>query len=183
LALGWRYSGHDYGDQQPQRLRGVVLNDIGPELPPSAVARILQYAGRTPAVENWDLAAEQARRAYGVAYPNEPAEFWLRITRLSYRQNAAGMVEPDMDPAIGDALRNSQGIMPVLRWLHKRGWKRRMGGVNIDPWDSFRAITMPCLLVHGAVSDVLTTDIVQRMRSATPDLQVVTVPDRGHAPC
>lgn len=169
-------------DQQPQRLRGVVLNDIGPELPLKAVARILQYAGRTPAVENWGLAAKQAQRAYGQAYPNEPAEFWLRMARLSYRQNATGMVEPDMDPAIGGALRNSNGLMPVLRWLHKCGWKHRMGGMNIDPWDSFRAITMPCLLVHGALSDVLTTDIVERMRAAKPDLQLVTVPDRGHAP-
>ncbi len=58
-------------DQQPHRLRGVVLIDIGPELPPAAVARILQYAGRSPAAENWDLAAGQVQRAYELAYPNE----------------------------------------------------------------------------------------------------------------
>jgi len=58
----------------------------------------------------------------------------------------------------------------------------RLGGANIDPWDSYRSITMPCLLLHGAISDVLTTDIVERMRACKPDLEVVTVPERGHVP-
>jgi pimeloyl-ACP methyl ester carboxylesterase len=41
---------------------------------------------------------------------------------------------------------------------------------------------MPCLLLHGALSDVLTREIVNRMQSAKPHLDVVEVPERGHAP-
>jgi pimeloyl-ACP methyl ester carboxylesterase len=41
---------------------------------------------------------------------------------------------------------------------------------------------MPCLLLRGELSDVLTEDIVRRMRQAKPDLEVVQVPERGHAP-
>ncbi len=41
---------------------------------------------------------------------------------------------------------------------------------------------MPCLLLRGELSDVLTEDTVARMQRAKPDLEVVRVPDRGHAP-
>jgi len=169
-------------DQQPDRLRGVVLNDVGPELPPEAVARILQYVGRTPPASDWAAAAAAAKQNYGVAFPDAPDSFWERYVRLSWAENAEGRPAPDMDPAIGDALRKAQGAVRVLRWLRRRGLVKRFGGVPIDTWDAFRALTMPCLLLRGALSDVLTEDLVDRMRQAKPDLEVVQVPERGHAP-
>ncbi len=168
--------------QQPGRLRAVVLNDIGPELPPQAAARILEYAGRIPPAKDWNAAADQARRVYEVAYPDMPADFWLESVRRSYRENAEGELEPDVDPAIGEILRKPPVILKWMQWLHRHGLVRKLGGVDLDPWNSFRAVTMPCLLLRGALSDVLTEDIVQRMQLVKPELETVTVPDRGHAP-
>lgn len=169
-------------DQHARRLQGVVLNDIGPEVPPEAIARILQYAGRTPPAEDWQAAAAQARQAYGLAFPDVPEDFWLAYIQLSYRENAAGKLEPDMDPAIGEVLRKPPAFLKWLQWLRRHGLVRRLGGISIDPWDAFRALTMPCLLLRGALSDVLTGAIVQRMQQVKSDLEVVTVPDRGHTP-
>jgi pimeloyl-ACP methyl ester carboxylesterase len=169
-------------DQQAGRLRGVVLNDIGPEFPPDAVARILKYVGRTPPAADWNAAAKQARQKYSLAFPGLGDEFWLNFVRLSYRENAEGQPAPDMDPAIGDALRKAHSALKLLRWLRRLGLKRRVAGVNIDTWDSFRAMVMPCLLLCGELSDVLTKEIIDRMQSLKPDLETVTVPERGHAP-
>jgi pimeloyl-ACP methyl ester carboxylesterase len=169
-------------DQQPQRLRGVVINDIGPEIPAAAISRILQYAGRSPAVADWDAAARWAKGAYELAYPGMPDEFWGHFARRWYRSNANGSLEPAVDPAIGESLRKAQGSVRFFRTLRRLGLKRRMAGVNIDTWDSFRAVTMPCLLLRGALSDVLTADIAQRMQALKPELEIVTVPGRGHAP-
>jgi pimeloyl-ACP methyl ester carboxylesterase len=169
-------------DQQPARLRGVVLNDVGPEVPPEAVGRILQYVGRSPPAASWEAAAEEARRNYGLALPGVADDFWGRYARLSWKENAAGKPAPDMDPAIGDALRRAQGAVKLLRWLRRRGLVKRVRGLPIDTWDAFAAVTMPCLLLHGALSDVLTADIVRRMQERKPHLEVVQVPDRGHAP-
>jgi pimeloyl-ACP methyl ester carboxylesterase len=72
--------------------------------------------------------------------------------------------------------------MTMLLRLRKWRLLRRVAGINIDAWDAFRAVTMPCLLVQGAISDVLTTDIVGRMKEVKPDLQLVVIPNRGHAP-
>jgi len=169
-------------DQQPDRLRAIVLNDIGPEIPRAGLGRILQYAGLTPAADSWQAAAEEARRTHELSYPDMPESFWLEYVRLYYRENAEGRPEPDMDPAIGDVLRHPSLIRVLFQWLHRHGLVRKFGGIKIDPWESFRAVTMPCLLLHGALSDVLTGDIVERMRKVKHDLEVVTLPDRGHVP-
>jgi pimeloyl-ACP methyl ester carboxylesterase len=41
---------------------------------------------------------------------------------------------------------------------------------------------MPCLLLHGANSDVLTAEIVTQMEQVSPHMQTITVADRGHTP-
>jgi len=168
--------------QQPGRLRGVVLNDVGPEIPPEAVGRILQYVGRTPPASDWATAAATARTNYGLAFPGVPDDFWPRYVRLSWAENAEGLPAPDMDPAIGDALRKAQTAVRVLRFLRRVGLVKRVGGVPIDTWEAFDALTMPCMLLQGERSDVLTDAIVGRMQTRKSDLEVVRVPDRGHAP-
>ena len=109
-------------------------------------------------------------------------EFWQEFVKLSYREDASGTPVPDMDPAIGVALRHPPAFVRWLQWLNQHGWLKRVAGVNIDPWDSFKAINMPCLLVHGQISDVLTTEIIEKMLLVNPAMQVATVPGRGHAP-
>lgn len=169
-------------DQQPRRLRAVVLNDIGPELPLPAVHRIMSYAGKTAPAQNWVEAALQVKGAYEIAMPDMPMEFWREYVKLSYRENTTGKPEPDVDPAIAQTLRNPPPIVHWLQWMNKRGWINRVAGVAIDPWDAFHAVKMPCLLVHGALSDVLTDEIVDKMLKVHPHMQVVRVANRGHAP-
>ena len=169
-------------DQQPDRLRGIVLNDMGPETPPEAVARILQYVGRTPPASDWEAAIADARANYGHALPGVPDDFWPRYVRRFWVEDDSGRPVPDIDPAIGDALRRAYKAARVLRWLRRLRLVRRIAGVPLDTWDAFDAATMPCLLLHGELSDVLTGEIVRRMQARKPHLQVVDVPDRGHAP-
>lgn len=168
-------------DQQPQRLCGVVLNDVGPEITPGSLQRIMSYVGRTPPQPDMQTATAQVRSAYELAFPGMSDEFWGRLTDNTWRRNPDGTVEPDFDPAIGDSLRHVAKMMPLLAWLRRLGL-RRIKGSNLDPWDNFRALSMPCLLVRGAISDVLSPDIAARMRALKPGLQVVEIPDRGHAP-
>jgi pimeloyl-ACP methyl ester carboxylesterase len=169
-------------DQQPQRLRGVVVNDMGPDVPPAAVSRILQYVGRTPPAKDWAAAARDAKLNYGLAFPGLPETFWERHVRHYWKEDEQGRPVPDMDPAIGDALRKAYGALKILRWLRRAGLLKRVRGVPIDPWDLYSALTMPALLLRGELSDVLTEDTVVRMQRSKPDLEVVRVPDRGHAP-
>jgi pimeloyl-ACP methyl ester carboxylesterase len=92
-----------------------------------------------------------------------------------------GQVTPDYDPAIGDALRHVSKSMGLVRLLQKLG-VRRVRGIQLNPWDNYRKMDMPVLLVRGAISDLLTPQTLQAMQEVKPDLEIVSVPGRGHAP-
>lgn len=168
-------------DQQPGRLRGVVMNDVGPEVPTAAIARLLEYVGRTPPQADWASAAATTRENYALAYPDADTAFWDHQARLAWRERADGTVEPDYDPKIGDALRHASKAAGLVRFLKRIGI-RRLKGINLDPWDNYKAMTMPVLVLRGAISDILTEKTLAAMREKKADLVVAQVANRGHAP-
>ena len=151
--------------QQPGRIAAAVLNDIGPEADPAGIARIKASAGRLERVGTIQQAMEQARSVYSIAYPDWNDEQWRVYTESTYRQLDDGFFDLNFDRNIGHAAR--EGV----------------AGLEIDPWAMFDDLAgVPTLLVHGALSDILTGPIIERMRQRKPDLQVVTIGNRGHAP-
>jgi len=168
--------------QRSERLQAIVLNDVGPEVDPVGYARILAYAGKQGAVNTWEEAVAQCKETFELSLPDGSPEFWSSFARKGYRETANGTPELDMDPNIGLAIRKSVGLVRFFTRLRKLGILRQIAGVPIDPWDSFNAISMPCLVMRGATSDILSEDIVDRMAAAKPDLVRATIPNRGHAP-
>lgn len=147
-----------------ERVAGVVLNDIGPEIGAAGLERIKGYIGRAEPVSNWHEAVRQARATYELAWPGLSDDAWLRLVRRSYRANADGVPELDMDPMVGEAA-------------------RRVGTGLDDPWALFATLRdKPVVLLHGEFSDILTDDIAGRMRDAVPTLEYVRVSNRGHVP-
>lgn len=152
------------GVRHRERVAGIVLNDVGPEVGPAGLARIKEYIGRMPPVANWDEAVRQARDIYEPALPGLSDATWERIARRGYRENADGVPALDMDPNVGRAAREA-------------------GATPGDPWALFEALRdLPVVVLHGVLSDVLTDDIVRRMLEVKPDLEHVPVANRGHVP-
>lgn len=154
--------------QRPLRVRAVILNDAGPEANPAGYARILASFEKQDVVTNWSDAVRQCRQTYQGALPDMPAEFWRDFVRRNYREGANGQPELDIDPNIGEAIR--------------KGDLSRIAGIQVDPWAAFAAITMPCLVLRGELSDILSADIVERMSRVKPGLKQAVIPKRGHAP-
>jgi len=154
--------------QRPELVRAVVLNDVGPEADPAGYARILASFDLDVGVADWNEAALRCQQTYQVALPDMPAEFWRAYVQRNYREGAHGRPEPDSDPNIAEAIR--------------KGDQHRIAGVQVDPWDAFGAMTMPCLVLRGELSDILSADIVKRMTLVKPDLKSAVIPRRGHAP-
>jgi pimeloyl-ACP methyl ester carboxylesterase len=150
--------------RRPGLVERVILNDVGPEIAPQGLARIMGYAGRTPDIRSWEDAVALSRANYGIAYPDLTDEEWLAYARTGYREDADGVPRLDCDPKIGDAL-------------------REVGGELEDPWVLFAGLAdTPTLVIHGVLSDILTREIVEKMQAAKPDLDVLEVPNRGHVP-
>ena len=149
---------------QPQRVAGIVLNDVGAEVDPQGLERIRGYAGKSTPVNSWDEAVAQVRAIYGTAWPGLGDERWERIARLSYRTNAQGQPEADADPLIAEPLRDPKAAAPNL-------------------WPFWGALAkVPILAIRGAQSDILSAATLARMQREKPDLRVLEVADRGHAP-
>jgi pimeloyl-ACP methyl ester carboxylesterase len=148
----------------PQRLIGVVLNDVGPEIDPRGIERIRGYSGKLPPVKTWAEAASQARATYSISLGEMSDAEWLEYCRRSYCERDDGTIGPDMDPRIGDAIRQGP-TQPA------------------SMWPGFEALgPIPTLAIRGETSDLLSVETFRRMKEAKPDLAQLTVPGRGHAP-
>lgn len=151
---------------KPKAVAAAVLNDVGPEVAPEGIARIMSYVGQNIEVRDWDEAAAYVRRTNAAAFPDYGEAQWGRFARNVFRDNA-GVPELDYDSRI---------LLPLLR--HKPGQHSRLA------WILFRWLSRkrPTLLVRGAKSDVITAAIADRMTRNAPRLQRVDVPGIGHAP-
>ena len=151
--------------QRPGRIAGVVMNDIGPEADPDGIARVVSTAGRLDVVGSLAEAIEQAKSVYSIAFPDWSEEQWQAYTEATYRPLDDGRFDMNFDRNIGHAAR--EGV----------------SGLDIDPWTMFNGLAdVPTLLIHGVLSDILTAPIIDKMHEQKPDLQVVPVRNRGHAP-
>jgi pimeloyl-ACP methyl ester carboxylesterase len=149
---------------RPDRIAGVVLNDAGPELDLAGLARIAGYAGKLPPVSTWAEAAAQTKAVNQAALPDLTEAQWLAYARRNYRENAAGVPVPDMDPRIAAGFRNPP-----------------TGPLQM--WPLYAQITgVPQLVIRGALSDLLSAATVERMAREKPDLEQLTVANRGHVP-
>ena len=151
--------------ERPNAIAGVVFNDVGPRLDPEGIARVVAGVGKLPVVADRDGAVAATRQNYEHAFPGWDESQWQWFADITYRRRADGRFDLNYDRNIGVAAR--EGV----------------SGLRADPWQLFAELrNKPVLLVHGALSDILTNEIVDEMRDVKPDLDVVVVPDRGHAP-
>ena len=144
---------------RPQMLAGVVLNDIGPEIDPSGVARIQSYAGRLPPVRNWDDAAAQMKMTFGAAMPDYDERQWHAFARQSFDAGDDGVPRLAADSKIGDAIRSIPAPPGAAQAM----------------WLAFGQLrNIPSLAIRGAHSDLLSAATFERMQSEVPGLR------RGH---
>jgi pimeloyl-ACP methyl ester carboxylesterase len=149
---------------QPELVAGIVLNDVGPEVDLTGLARIRGYAGKAPPVRDWAGALAQVRAVYGPALPGVDAARLMKLTRAGYREDEQGLPQPDADPLIAEPLKDTTRAAP-------------------DLWPLWGAIArVPMLAIRGAHSDILSEATLARMQREKPDLRTLTVDNRGHAP-
>ncbi|MFA8387169.1 MAG: alpha/beta fold hydrolase [Pelagibaca sp.] len=145
------------------RLLGVALNDIGPEIAPEGLEVIKDYLGRPPVLKTHaEMAAARARVLTGFA--NVPPERWLQEAQILFNETDNGL-ELTYDPRLREAVLDG-GAQPVP-----------------DLWPLFDALSgLPLACLRGANSDLLSPATFTEMKRRRPDMVAVEVPDRGHIP-
>ena len=151
----------------PERLRSLVLNDIGPEIDPRGAARIAAYAGSVPErFPDFDAAVSWALAQYAWL-TGLTAETVTEAIRWAVRRAPGGGWRLKFDPAIGRAPRPT----PATARAAATTW-----------WAALEALRCPILTVRGAQSDILSCEIAAAMAARQPRLRHVEVEGVGHAP-
>ena len=151
---------------QPSVFRGLVLNDIGPEIAPAGLARIKGHVGKAGPVKTWGEAADAVAKTNAVAFPGYGRQDWKRWARRTYAKNSAGELQLLYDPAIAEQLADpGEDTAPP------------------DTWALFDGLNhLPVLIFRGALSDILDEDCCARMQRRHPGMTLITLPGVGHAP-
>ncbi|HKP33847.1 MAG TPA: alpha/beta hydrolase [Sphingomicrobium sp.] len=148
----------------PQRIAGTILNDIGPDVDPGGIDRILSYVGKDPRFASWDEAADVIASNYGAAFDRYTHEDWVKMAKRNCRE-VDGEIRFDYDMAIAEPFRTT-GPTP-----------------NVDLWPLFAVLaSKPLLVVRGAKSDLLTAETARKMNEVAPDAKFAVVDGVGHAP-
>jgi pimeloyl-ACP methyl ester carboxylesterase len=150
---------------RPTLLAGVVLNDVGPVVEPSGLARIGTYVGNVKLLPDWAAATAATRAVNGEAFPDYAQADWETMARRLYREKDGGVIA-DYDPAIAAPFKAPNGATPAP-----------------DLWPMFRALKpVPLLAIRGALSDILSAETLARMGVEHGAMQTLTLANRGHAP-
>jgi len=142
-------------------VRRLVVNDVGPQVEPAALARIGGYFGQDPTFATF---AEIETYIRDISAPFGPLtdEQWAFITRTNVRERADGRWGLAYDPGIAVPFRKA--------------------AAPPDLWPVWDAIRCPTLVLRGALSDLLSADVAKQMALRGPKPQVIEIPGVGHAP-
>jgi pimeloyl-ACP methyl ester carboxylesterase len=150
----------------PERLAGVLLNDIGPVIDARGLSRIRAYVGKSASWPTWIHAARGLAEGQRDVYPRFALEDWLAMAKRMCRVTSAGRIVFDYDMRIAEPIREAPDDAPPA-----------------DLWPAFEALRgRPVTLLRGERSDLLTAATAAEMARRLPDLDVTVVPDVGHTP-
>lgn len=144
----------------PDRIKRMVLNDIGPEVPLAAVERIRTYAGLQPEFNSLGELETWLRQVY-VPFGKNTDAFWQRMARTSARRTDAGKITLHYDARL---------VIPFHSY----------DGATL--WDLWPLLNCPILVLRGEGSDVLLAEHLERMLQENQRASAVTLKDVAHAP-
>lgn len=150
-----------YTVEHPERVRALVLVDVGPESASEGVDNIVRFT-RGPD----DLEFEE--------FVQMAHHFNQRRSMENIRERMRHRLRPTENGK--------------YTWKFDKRFREKDSGLRIgselsndETWQLFRRVTVPTLLVRGADSDVLTEEVAQRAAREMPRTRLVVVPSAGHS--
>jgi len=145
-----------------ERILGLYLNDIGPEMEHEGRMRITTYVGLQPRERSIDERVA-AMPQHHPGFAGVPEARWREEVLHHFAETPEGL-RISYDPALRDAFMATLNRAPNM-------------------WHGFDALAArPVAVIRGANSDILSPRIVAEMTRSRPDLIHTVVPGRGHMP-
>lgn len=153
-----------YAASHGVRVRRLVMNDIGPEIAPEGLKRVLEITSSAPsAFTDLKAVAKYYKDVHPEVLAGRSTDETLEYARWHVRRSDSGLYVWKMDPAV----RQPPATPPPP---------------PMEPWAALKAVNCPVLVIRGSESDILTEEICGRMEAALADSKSAVVPGVGHAP-
>jgi pimeloyl-ACP methyl ester carboxylesterase len=150
---------------RPQAIGCLVLNDIGPVIETSGLARIMGYAGKIPVPRDWGEAVQIVRDMNKRHFTALDDAGWEVLARQMFNE-ADGKPAASYDPNVGKALSEVDIAKPVP-----------------DMWEHFESLRQkPLMVLRGENSDILSAATALEMQARHPNLTPALIRNEGHAP-
>ena len=155
VVIGFSMGGRvatTFAGRHPDRMAGLVLVDIGPEVDPRGSTRIQSEVSedRTPRFES----IEQYAQLLSLNYPAGQREALLRMARYGLREGEDGRFELKIDPVLR-GVGVDEPPADVLAALEAKRTK--------SMWEALGRLPCPTLVVRGAAADILSPEIAEKM--------------------
>jgi pimeloyl-ACP methyl ester carboxylesterase len=147
-----------------ERLSGVLLNDIGPELEQKGLDVIMGFLGLEPVYKTYDEAAQTYFDHMPPMVTGISLERWRNLATRWFNKTPQGL-RINYDPKLRDAVEEGRN------------------DPTPDAWPLFDALEgLPLALLRGANSNLLSSQTAAKMRAKRPDMFFADVDGRGHVP-
>jgi pimeloyl-ACP methyl ester carboxylesterase len=144
-------------------IRRMVLNEAGPLVTGLSLNRIGAYVGKAPPFPSFDAAVQYVRGVSVFFGPHSDAE-WRFLTEHYVRRQPDGTYRAHYDPKLAEPFNASAP--------HQ----------DLELWHVWETVKCPTLVIRGGLSDLLTRETVERMKTTGPHAEAVELPGVGHAP-
>lgn len=156
---------HLLAAMHPQRIRRVVLNDIGAVIEKQGLIRIKDYLSRSETPKSWTDCGAYLQTVHGDSFTSLPISEWEAMAIALYRDED-GKPVADYDPAIASQISNIDFTQPIP-----------------DLWAQYEAlIQFPLLVIRGENSELLSQSTCEMMIARHPKATWMLAPQQGHAP-
>lgn len=147
------------------RMRAVILNDVGPRIELKSILRIAATLGKSMQHGSLEELASLLKTQTQDQFPALTMPDWVRLAAQLARTGRDG-VRLDYDPALALTLAALDDATP---------WP--------DQWPLFMGLAdRPVLTLRGARSDLLSEETLALMAERHPQFQSMTIDNEGHAP-
>ena len=169
-SLGGRISTL-FAGKHPERIAGLVLVDIGPDLDPRGISRIRSETEAS--IDPVFGSVDDYMRLLSLHYPAAQPQALLRMARHGLRQRPEGGFALKMDPALRAAFREAETPEDA---------EQREREMSAAQWEALRRVAAPTLVVRGAASDVLAPEVADRMvDEVLENGRLAVVPQASHS--
>jgi len=148
FSMGGRVS-MTFAGRHPERLAGLVIADIGPEVDARGVLRIggEMAEQRAPVFAN----VQEYAAMLSLNYPAGQPHALRRMAEFGLRKREDGLFELKMDPKL-------RGERPT-----DEASKAKEEAFIQQQWDALAKVPCATLIVRGAASDILSPDVADKM--------------------